>query len=114
MSIYTPVFNEDRAFLTPIILKRLNEYKKLDLIQIGQYIKKLTQEAKGEMKEKLKSISFDFMSDYSDEIHEVVVDMIRHCLIEKARNGYELTKLGLAFAKKDLKELFKIFKKDYG
>lgn len=113
-NVYTPAFNEDRAFLTPFVLKYLSKCREANIIQVGRYIKELAKIVKGENKERLELISYDFMSDYSEEIHDCLVDMVRHCLIEETLRGYRLTRLGSSYAGKKLEELLEDFKKEYG
>ncbi len=60
-------------------------------------------------KESFELIEFGHQSDYSDQVQEVIVDMIRHCLIEERERGYKLTLLGKDYAKKDLEELEKMY-----
>lgn len=106
MTIYNPVFNEIRKLLTPIILKFIERNRELDSLYLHRKIK----EMKGKDKEKrFELIAFGYQSDYSDQVQEVLVDMIRHCLIEERERGYKLTLLGKSFAKKDLEELEKMY-----
>ncbi len=105
MTIYTPVFNKIRKNLTPIILKLIKRNRELDHLYIHREIKKM----KKEDKERFELIDFGYKSDYSDEVQEVLVDMIRHCLAKETERGYKLTLLGKDYAKKDLKELEKMY-----
>ena len=105
MTIYTPVFNEIRKLLTPIILKVIERNRELDSLYIHREIKKMKEKDK----ERFGLADFGYQSDYSDEVQEVIVDMIRHCLIEEKGRGYKLTLLGKDYAKKDLKELEKMY-----
>ena len=105
MTIYSPVFNEVRKLLTPIILKLIERNRELDSLYIHRKIK----EMKEKDEERFELIDFGYQSDYSDEVQEVLVDMIRHCLVEETGRGYKLTLLGKDYAKKDLKELEKMY-----
>lgn len=105
MTIYTPVFNEIRKLLTPIILKFIERNKNLDSL----YLHRMIKEMKEKDKERFELIAFGYQPDYSNEVQEVLVDMIRHCLIEERERGYQLTLLGKSFAKKELKELEKMY-----
>ena len=136
MTIYTPGFNKRRRVLASIFLKYFvnpnrsfidEDFKTyytyaedLDLAKIGRFVEKLKKdlnktvavlldlgESFEEIKDVLDSVDFDYMTDDSDEIDEVIVDMIRHALIEETRKGYKLTILGFeGFAKKSFKELY--------
>ena len=88
MTIYTPVFNEIRKLLTPIILKVIERNRELDSLYIHREIKKMKEKDK----ERFELVDFGYQSDYSDEVQEVIVDMIRHCLIEETGRGYSLAK----------------------
>ena len=105
MTIYTPVFNEIRKLLTPIILKLIERNREIDSLYIHRKIK----EMKEKDKERFELIDFGYQSDYSDEVQEVLVDMIRHSLVIETGRGYQLTLLGKSFAEKDMKELEKMY-----
>lgn len=105
MTIYTPVFKEIRNLLTGIILKLIERNRELD----SPYIHRKIKEMKEKDKERFELIDFGDQSDYSDEVQEVLVDMIRHRLIEETGRGYKLTLFGKDYAKKDLKELEKMY-----
>jgi len=94
MAIYTPAFNELRKFLYVDIGKFLNEKKKKRINEINNYIKEL----KENKPEKYSLIKFTYSTPYSDQIQKVIVDMVRHNLIEKTSNGYQLTTLGKNYA----------------
>lgn len=105
MTIYTPVFKEIRNLLTGIILKLIERNRELDSLYIHRKIKKMKEEDK----ERFELINFGYQSDYSDEVQEVLVDMIRHCLVTETGRGYKLTLLGKDYAEKDMKELEKMY-----
>ena len=105
MTIYTPVFNEIRKLLTPIILKFIERNRELDSL----YLHRMIKEMKEKDKKRFESINFGYQPDYSDEVQEVLVDMIERCLIEERGEGYKLTLRGKSFAKKELKELEKMY-----
>ena len=97
MSIYTPVFIETRKLLYSIIGELISKNLYTTPNQIHGYIKGLKE---GDQK-KFELIDFTYNTLYSDEVQEVIVDMIRHCLIEITNRGYELTLLGKSFIGKE-------------
>lgn len=105
-SVYTPAFNRIRALLYPIIIKLLGEYIAMDTMEIGKEIKKIKEEEKDKNKD-FELVDFKWLSDYSYQINGVLVDMVRHCIVDEVRDGYELTAYGwkLAENKKELNEL---------
>ena len=100
MAIYTPVFDEIRKLLYSIIGEHVSKNRYVRTNEINKYIRKL----KNEDQKKFKLIDFTYSVPYSDEVQEVLVDMVRHCLIEKSDRGYELTTLGKGFITEGKKE----------
>ncbi|UZE93013.1 MAG: hypothetical protein IB617_02535 [Candidatus Nealsonbacteria bacterium] len=103
MEIYTPGFNKIRRLLYPIILDFLGKYGEASGTEIMGFIKKM----KGKEEKKFKLIDFVYRSlaDYSDQIQEVLVDMIRLCLVDQTRFGYKLSLLGKDSIGKDFDEI---------
>lgn len=86
-------------------MKLLERNRELNSLYIHRKIKRMKEEDK----ERFELIDFGYYSDYSDGVQGVIVDMIRHSLIEETARGYQLTLLGKKFAKKDLEELEKMY-----
>ncbi|MBD3213848.1 MAG: hypothetical protein GF311_14660 [Candidatus Lokiarchaeota archaeon] len=99
MAIYTPMFNEIRKFLYKEIGKYLAANRKARINEINRYIRDL----KKVEPEKYRLIKFTYSMPYSEQIQKVLVDMVRHNLIEKTTKGYQLTKLGKNYASTDEK-----------
>ena len=97
MAIYTPVFKEIRKLLFREIGEYINRNRFAKTNLLNEHIRNL----KSDMGEKYDLIEFTYSVPYSDEIQEVLVDMIRHCLITKTDRGYELTTLGKSFIGKE-------------
>lgn len=98
----TIVMDKIRDYLTPIILQLFakSKYPELESSEIGKSIKKMKEEEDKEEKEKnFELIEFEYLTDYSDQVQEVLVDMIRLCLIEETDAGYKLSVLGKEEAK---------------
>jgi len=105
LAIYTPVFNEIRELLYPIIINLLKEYGTLKPLEIGKHIRKMKQKDK----EKFSLISFDFaVKNFSREVNKTLVDMVRHCLIEETSKGYALTELGKHCIGKSFEQMCKL------
>lgn len=100
MALYTPVFKEIRTLLYPIIGRYIHRNRYAETIKINEYLMGL----KSKDQEKFKLIDFSFSVPYSDDVQEVLVDMIRHSLIKQTDNGYALTNLGNSFIKKGKEE----------
>lgn len=97
MAIYTPVFKEIRKVLYRIVGEYIDENLYATTNEINEYIRKL----KSEDQRKYKFIDFVYSVPYSDEVQEVLVDMVRHYLIKETDRGYELTLLGESFVGKE-------------
>ncbi|MBD3208252.1 MAG: hypothetical protein GF370_02250 [Candidatus Nealsonbacteria bacterium] len=108
-SVYTPAFNRIRALLYPIIVNLLGEYIAMDTMEIGKEIKKIKEK---EEKKDFELVDFKWLSDYSYQINSVLVDMVRHCIVDEVRGGYELTSYGWKLAEnpKEMEELVKRIK----
>lgn len=102
MEINNPAFIKIKKHLIPIILKLLEKYNELTTMEIGKLIK--------EMKEKdeksFELISFDYLSDYSYQIRNVILRMLWG-LIEQTNTGYKLSVYGKKEAEKISDELLK-------
>ncbi|MHA1380980.1 MAG: hypothetical protein ACTSRG_21645 [Candidatus Helarchaeota archaeon] len=90
MMIYTPTFLTIKKVLTEPIIKYIKEYHVASALSVHQYI----QELKDANPEMFKLIEFSFSYPYSDQVADVLTDLIRDFIIDETDEGYILTSFG--------------------
>jgi hypothetical protein len=88
--IYNPTFMKIKKLLTEPILKLINKYHTVDTMSIHQHIHDLQEKDK----EKYRLIEFSFSYPYSDQVADVLTDLIQDFLIDETDEGYILTESG--------------------
>ncbi len=94
MEIYTPAFNKVRELIQEDLLKYIAMNITADIRKINKYFYELKEEKIGSNRD-YELIDFTYSSPYSPQIEDLIVDLIRCCLIDEGPNGYRLTSLGL-------------------
>lgn len=90
MEIFTPAFNEIRKLLYDIIIEFIGNHHYVSSNEINKHIEQLKEKDKKEF----SLIGFTYSFPYSDQVQEVLVDLIRHCIIDQSNKGYILTSFG--------------------
>ncbi|MFW9829436.1 MAG: hypothetical protein ACFFEY_17815 [Candidatus Thorarchaeota archaeon] len=93
MEVYTPAFNKIRELIQEELLKFIGEKIAVDSRKINEYILKLKKEKVQENKD-FELIDFTYSSPYSPQVEDLLVDLIRSCIVKETRNGYQLTSYG--------------------
>ena len=96
MMVYTPTFLKIKEILTKPIVLFLKDQKRWKgrMIAKGREIHEHIKKLKEREPERYKVIDFIYMSPYSDQVADVITDLIRNFLIEQHDEGYELTSFG--------------------
>ena len=93
MEIYTPAFNKVRELIQEDLLKFIGKKIVVDSRKINEYIMNIKKE-KIEENEDFELIDFTYSSPYSPQVEDLLVDLIRSCVVKESRNGYQLTSYG--------------------
>jgi len=93
--MYTPSFLKVKETLRKPILEYIKKYQSVNAIAIHKYIEQLTNTNP----ELYKLIHFSYSYPYSDQVSEVLTDLIRHCIIRETNEGYSLTSHGESLIK---------------
>jgi hypothetical protein len=93
MEVYTPFFNKLRGLLEREILQYIGENFVVSSNDINNFVMKL-KEANQDKEKSYELIDFTFSYPYSSQIQNLLVDLVRRCVIKQTREGYELTSYG--------------------
>jgi len=94
MEFYTPAFSKIRELIQEELLKFIGKNFVADSRKINNYILELKKLKINENPD-FELIDFTYSSPYSPQVEDVLVDLIRSCLVEETKNGYQLTSYGL-------------------
>jgi len=98
MEIYTPGFNKIKKLLFNKIIEYIGSNIIVKSNEINEYIENL----KKRNEKDFQLIDFTFSYPYSDQVQEVLVDMIRRCIVKQTDEGYCLTSYGLSLIGNDI------------
>ena len=93
MEVYTPAFNKIRELLERDILKFIGFNMEVSSNDINEFVMELKKNKENDLKE-FGLIDFTFSFPYSSQVHDLIVDLIRRCVINQTKEGYELTSYG--------------------
>lgn len=93
MEVYTPSFSKIRDLLEKDILDYIGENFVVSSNDINKYVMDLKEEKKDKEKN-YKLIEFTFSYPYSSQVQDLLVDLVRRCVIKQTKEGYELTSYG--------------------
>ena len=93
LEVYTPAFNKIRELIQEDLLKFIGKKIVADSRKINEYILNLKME-KVQENEEFELIDFTYSSPYSPQVEDLLVDLIRSCVVKESRNGYQLTSYG--------------------
>ena len=94
MEIYTPSFNIIKGLIKNEILNFIGKNLVADSRAINEYIHSLKSE-KLSVESNFELIEFTYSSPYSEQVDDLLFDLIRRQMIEETNNGYRLTSYGL-------------------
>ena len=104
MEVYTPSFNKIRALLEKKILRFIGFNIEVSSNDINEFVKDLKEENEF-VDENFNLIEFTFSFPYSSQVQDLIVDLVRRCVIKQTEDGYILSSLG----KKQVREYNEIF-----
>ena len=93
MDVYTPAFKKVRELIQEDLLKFIGEKIIVDSRKINEYILNLKMEKLQENQE-FELIDFTYSSPYSPQVEDLLVDLIRSCVVKESRDGYQLSSYG--------------------
>jgi len=93
MEVYTPAFRKIRELLQEKILNYIGENIVVSSNDINEFVLSM-KEKEEENQEDFELIDFTFSYPYSSQIQDLLVDLVRRCVIKQTRDGYELTSYG--------------------
>lgn len=99
MELYTPAFNRVRELIQEDLLKFIGKNIVADSRKINDYFRELKKKKVTENQD-YELIDFSYSSPYSPQIEDLIVDLIRGCIVKETRNGYKLTSFGLTLINK--------------
>ena len=99
MELYTPAFNKVRELIQDDLLKFIGKNIVADSRKINDYFRELKEKRISENQD-YELIDFSYSSPYSPQIEDLLVDLIRGCIVKETRNGYKLTSYGLTLIDK--------------
>jgi len=99
MEVYTPAFNRVRKLIQEDLLKFIGKNIVTDFRKINDYFRELKKNKLSENQD-YELIDFSYSSPYSPQIEDLLVDLIRGCVVKETRNGYKLTSFGLTLIDK--------------
>ena len=93
MGVYTPSFNKIRALLESSLLKYIGFNIEVNSNEINKYVMELKKNHEDNMKD-FNLIDFKFSFPYSSQVQDLIVDLVRRCVIDQTDEGYSLSSLG--------------------
>ena len=93
MEVYTPSFNKIKNLLEKRLLSYIGFNIEVSSNDINEYVMELKKEENDNM-EDFNLIDFTFSFPYSSQVQELIVDLVRRCIIEQTDEGYRLSSLG--------------------
>jgi len=100
MEIYTPAFNRITDLLKTPILEFIGENIVVDSEDVNKFVLTLKEEHREEKDYNL--IEFTYSYPYSQQVQDLLVDLIRRCIIDQTDEGYTLSSYGLSLIGNDL------------
>ncbi len=94
MEIYTPSFNMIKGLIKDEILNFIGKNLAVDSRAINEFIHSLKSE-KISKDINFELIEFTHSSSYSEQVDDLLFDLIRRQMIEETNKGYKLTSYGL-------------------
>ncbi len=93
MEVYTPAFKKIKDLIKKEILKFIGENIVVSSNEINEFVKNLKDERENQIND-FKLIDFTYSYPYSTQIQDLIVDLVRRCIIKQTMEGYELTSYG--------------------
>lgn len=93
MEVYTPSFNKIREILENKILCYIGFNIEVSSNDINEYVMKL-KENDANIEKDFNLIDFTFSFPYSSQVQDLIVDLVRRCVIDQTDEGYRLSSLG--------------------
>ena len=93
MEVYTPSFNKIREILENKILYYIGFNIEVSSNDINEYVMELKKNDENIEKD-FNLIDFTFSFPYSSQVQNLIVDLVRRCVIDQTDEGYRLSSLG--------------------
>ncbi len=93
MEVYTPAFNKIKELIQKSLIEFIAESIVVNSIDINRFILELKKQNIKKNKD-YNLIEFAFSYPHSYQVQDLLVDLIRRCIIKQTREGYELTSYG--------------------
>ena len=93
MEVYTASFNKIRALLESSLLKYIGFNIEVNSNEINKYVMELKKNNEDNEKN-FNLIDFKFSFPYSSQVQDLIVDLVRRCVIDQTDEGYRLSSLG--------------------
>jgi len=101
MEVYTPAFIKIRELLQVELLKYIGENIVVNSNDINEFIMVLKDRSKHENKN-FDLIDFTYSYPFSSQVQNLLVDLVRRCIVRQTRDGYQLTSHGLSLIGNDI------------
>jgi len=93
MEVYTPSFNRIREILEKKILYYIGFNIEVSSNDINKFVMKL-KDGHDDDAGDFNLIDFTFSFPYSSQVQDLIVDLVRRCVIDQTDEGYRLSSLG--------------------
>jgi len=93
MEVYTPSFNKVRDLLENKILRYIGFNIEVSSNDINEYVMDLKENNRNSDRD-FDLIDFTFSFPYSSQVQDLIVDLVRRCVIKQTEDGYALSSLG--------------------
>ena len=93
MEVYTPSFNKVRNLLENKILRYIGFNIEVNSNDINKYVMHLKEDDTN-INRDFDLIDFTFSFPYSSQVQDLIVDLVRRCVIKQTEDGYVLSSLG--------------------
>ena len=93
MEVYTPSFNKIREILENRILSYIGFNIEVSSNDINEFVMELKRNRDDNTRD-FNLIDFTFSFPYSSQVQDLIVDLVRRCVIDQTDEGYRLSSLG--------------------
>ena len=93
MGVYTPSFNKIRALLESSLLRYIGFNIEVSSNDINEFVMELKKNRDDNARD-FNLIDFTFSFPYSSQVQDLIVDLVRRCVIDQTDEGYRLSSLG--------------------